>query len=77
MDSHVEITTHLLRADEGLTLDPEEKHTLVVRSGVVYVSLQTGDVALISGEDVVVRAGDFRGAWSEAHGAAELVVLSG
>ena len=72
----VEVTTQRLEPDEGLSLASEE-HTLVVRKGVVYVSLHSGDKALIPGDEIVVHAGDFRGAWPEAKAAAEVVVLRG
>ena len=75
-DFHVEVTTHRLGADEGLSLGPGE-HTLVVRQGLVYVSLRSGDVALIPGDEVVVRAGDVRGIWNESRDESELVVLRG
>jgi hypothetical protein len=73
---HVEVTVHRLAPDEGLSLGRGE-HTLVVREGVVYVSLHSGDVALIPGDEIVVHPADFRGAWSEARDEAELVVLRG
>jgi hypothetical protein len=72
----VEVTVHRLAVDEGLSLGAGE-HTLVVREGLVYVSLRSGDVALIPGDEVVVRAADFRGAWNEGRDEAELVVLRG
>jgi hypothetical protein len=72
----VEITTHRLAPDEGLALGPGE-HTLVAREGLVYVSLRSGDVALIPGEEVVVRPGDLRGVWNEGRDECELVVLRG
>ena len=73
---HVEVTTQRLEPDQGLSLTSEE-HTLVVRKGVVYVSLHSGDKALIPGDEIVVHAGDFRGAWPEAKAAAEVVILRG
>ena len=73
----VEVTTHRLAPNEGFVLPVHEEHTLVVRRGVVYVSLRSGDKALIPGDEIVVHSGDFLGAWSEAHDDAELVVLRG
>jgi len=72
----VEITEHRLEPDDGLSIGSGE-HTIVVRKGVLYVSLHSGDKALIPGDEIVVHAGDFRGAWSEARGPAELTVLRG
>jgi hypothetical protein len=73
----VEISEHRLEPDQGFLLPGHEEHTLVVRSGVVYVSLRSGDKALIPGDEIVVHVGDFLGAWSEARGPAELAVLRG
>lgn len=73
---HVEVKVHRLTPDQGLSLGPDE-HTLVVRKGLVYVSLRSGDVALIPGDEIVVHPDDFRGAWSEGRAVSELVVLRG
>jgi hypothetical protein len=72
----VDVAVHRLAADEGLSVGPGE-HTLVVREGLVYVSLRSGDVALIPGDEVVVRADDVRGIWNESRDESELVILHG
>jgi hypothetical protein len=72
----VDVTVHRLGPDQGMSLGPGE-HTLVVREGLVYVSLRSGDVALIPGNEVVVSADDVRGIWNESREPSELVVLRG
>jgi hypothetical protein len=72
----VDVAVHRLGPYQGISLGPGE-HTLVVREGLVYVSLRSGDVALIPGDEVVVRHGDVRGIWNEGRDESELVVLRG
>jgi hypothetical protein len=76
MPRHIDVTTHRLLPDEGLGLGDGE-HTFVVREGLVYASLRSGDVALIPGDELVVRPGDLRGLWNEGRDVCEIVVLRG
>jgi hypothetical protein len=70
---HVDVAVHTLASGQQLALECAE-HTIVVRSGLVYLSLETGDMALIAGEEAVIRPGELRAAWSEG-GPAEVVAL--
>jgi hypothetical protein len=69
----VAVTTHhLTPADRARFGDGE--YALVVEDGVVFLTLQDGEVALIPGEEFIVRPG---GLWyaSSIGGPARVVVL--
>jgi hypothetical protein len=60
---HVDIATHELRPHERLRLGLGE-HTLVVQEGILYMILETDEIALVPGDEVVVRGEHLRGAWN-------------
>ena len=59
----VDIATQELRPHERLRLGLGE-HTLVVQEGILYMVLETDEIALVPGDEVVVRGEHVRGAWN-------------
>ena len=59
----VDIATHELQPHERLRLGLGE-HTLVVQEGILYMILESDEIALVPGDEVVVRGEHLRGAWN-------------
>jgi hypothetical protein len=60
---HVDISVHELLPHERLRLGLGE-HTILVEEGILYVVVEGDELALIPGDEVVVRGEDLRGAWN-------------
>ena len=60
---HVDVHTHELEPHERLRLGLGE-HTLVVQKGILYMVLENDEIALVPGDEVVVRGEHLRGAWN-------------
>jgi hypothetical protein len=71
----VTIAVHALGPHEPLRL-PSGEHALVVEDGVLLVTLRGEDLALIRGDEVVVRCSDLREARNATGGCARVLALS-
>jgi hypothetical protein len=60
---HVDIQTHELEPHGRLRLGLGE-HTLVVQEGILYMILESDEIALVPGDEVVVRGEHLRAAWN-------------
>jgi hypothetical protein len=72
---HVDIATHELQPHERLRLGLGE-HTLVVQEGILYMVLETDEIALVPGDEVVVRGEHLRGAWNAGNDLLRVAELS-
>ena len=71
----VTIAVHELGPHRRLRL-PRGEHTLVVEDGVLLVTLRHDELALIRGDEVVVRSGELRRARNATGGSARVLALS-
>jgi len=71
----VTIAVHELGPRQRLRL-PKGEHAIVVEEGVLLVTLTGDEVALIPGEEIVIRTGTLREARNATRGRARVLALS-
>ena len=71
----VDIATHELPPHGRLRLGLGE-HTLVVEKGILYMILENDEIALVRGDEVVVRGEHLRAAWNAGHDVLRVAELS-
>jgi hypothetical protein len=71
----VKIAVHELGPRKRLRL-PKGEHAVVVQEGVLLVTLADRELALIPGDEVVVRSGELREARNATGGRARVLALS-
>jgi hypothetical protein len=71
----VKIAVHALGPHQRLRLGKGE-HAVVVQEGALLVTLAGHEVALIAGDEIVLRQGSFRQARNATGGRARVVALS-
>jgi hypothetical protein len=71
----VRIAVHELGPRQRLRL-PKGEHAVVVQEGVLHVVREDDEVALIAGDEIVLRQGAYRVARNATGGTARVVALS-